>query len=83
MFSFKGTSRRKTSLKAKVAKLERRLNVKKEKESLRRKMESLKNDLLHRSYKSRNLIEAAGEHEYERKWWEEAKVQLENNFIKR
>ena len=47
------------------------------------KMESLKNDLLHRSYKSRNLIEAAGEHEYERKWWEEAKVQLENNFIKR
>jgi len=45
MFSFKGTTRRKTSLKAKVAKLERRLNVKKEKESLRKKLESLKKQL--------------------------------------
>ena len=47
------------------------------------KMESLRNDLLHRDYKSRNLVEAAGEYEYERKWWEEAKVKLEKEFIKR
>jgi len=45
MFSFKSSPKRKTSLKAKVSKLERRLNDKKEKESLRRKHESLKKQL--------------------------------------
>lgn len=47
------------------------------------KMESLRNDLLHRSYKSRNLVEVAGEYEYEKRWWQEAKVKLEKEFIKR